>query len=477
MKSKMWLRVVFVLGMVMFLSLSVQAQVVIRHMGNWDAFDPNNDIVGEVIEELTGYKVEYSMLPVENANEVLSLRISNVGAYDSLKLNSQQYNMLTAQKALLPLDDLLQEHGQRILEVIGEEVWDAAKVDGKIYGVPEIPPAPNVNYVVLARKDILDELGLAVPETIDEFYHTLQTIRNEKDMLPLAMAQHNVTISVIASAYGVYHSWNDIDGKLVHQVEHPRMKDYIAFMTNLYEENLIDQDFPINSTQHVVEKFTSGRAAMMPFAWWQGPSVLAALEENVPGSEWVVIPPLKDEQGNRGIEVDGGILWFIGIPQGAKNVEDVVKWWNAKLELENHKRIALGEEGIHYYGQDGVYFPILPKFEDDRTWANWYLTGVDQERYPTYWAARVRKNKYMSAVYDAMQELRQWGSVNPVAWAPALPILAKYTQSLNLLAQDNLVNFVAGGDDIENYDLFLEIWRESGGRESTDEVNDWYQSR
>lgn len=477
MNRKISLKTLLVVALVMVVSLGVQAQVVIRHMGNWDAFDPNSDIVAEAIEKVTGYKVDYSMLPVENMNEVLSLRVSNVGAYDSLKLNSQQYNMLTSQKALIPLDDLLEKYGQRILEVIKEETWEAAKVDGKIYGVPEVPPAPNVNHVLLARKDILDELNLAVPETTEEFYNVLKTIRTQKDIIPLSMATHNSTLSVVASGFGMYNAWIDVDGKLLHQVEYPGMRDYVEFMAKLYSENLIDQDFPVNGTQHVVEKFTSGRAAIMPFAWWQAPAVLAALEQNVPGSEWVVIPPFKDAEGNRGIEVDGGILWFVGIPQGAKNVEDVVKWWNAKLELDNHKYISLGDEGVHYNEEDGAYFPILPIFEEERNMANWYLTGVDQDLYPTYWASRVRKNAHMSVVYDAMQELRQWGSVNPVAWAPALPVVAKYTQSLNLLVQDNLVNFIAGGDDVKNYGIFVDTWRASGGQESTEEVNTWYLSR
>lgn len=477
MKRRFSFQSLLVVVLVMMVSMVGQAQVVIRHMGNWDAFDPNADVVAQAIEDVTGYKVEYSMLPVENMNEVLSLRVSNAGAYDSLKLNANQYNMLTAQKALIPLDDLLEQYGQRILEVINEETWEAARVDGKIYGVPEVPPAPNVNHVLLARKDILDELNLDVPQTVDEFYHVLKTIRTEKNMLPLTMAAHNTSLSIVASGFGMYHTWMDVDGTLTHQVEHPGMKDYVAFMAKLYQENLIDQDFPVNATQHVVEKFTSGRAAIMPFAWWQAPAVLAALEQNVPGSEWVVIPPLQDEQGNRGIEIDGGILWYIGIPQGAKNVEDVVKWWNAKLELDNHKYIALGDEGVHYYEQDGAYYPILPIFEDERNMANWYLTGVDQERYPTYWASRVRKNAHMSEVYDAMQELRAWGSVKPDSWAPALPTVARYTQSLALLVQDNIVNFIAGGDDLRNYDAFVRAWEVAGGRESANELNAWYQSR
>ncbi|NMB01301.1 MAG: ABC transporter substrate-binding protein, partial [Firmicutes bacterium] len=58
-----------------------------------------------------------------------------------------------------------------------------------------------------------------------------------------------------------------------------------------------------------------------------------------------------------------------------------------------------------------------------------------------------------------------------------LPTVAKYTQSLALLAQDNLVNFIAGGDDLKNYDNFVDAWKVAGGQESTIEVNNWYQSR
>ena len=110
----------------------VGASDVINHMGSWDAHDPNEAIEGKVIEEVTGFTVNYTMLPVENANEVLSLRVSSPGAYDSLKLNVAQYNILTGQGALIPLDDLLEEHGQRILEIIRHETWKAARVDGKI---------------------------------------------------------------------------------------------------------------------------------------------------------------------------------------------------------------------------------------------------------------------------------------------------------------------------------------------------------
>lgn len=472
----MWVMALVVVAMLAGLG-GAQAQPVLSHMGNWDAFDPNSEGMHQVIEEATGYQVEYTMLPVENANEVLSLRVSSPGAYDSLKMNVQQFNILTGQNALIPLDDLLHEHGQRIIEVIGDQAWEAAKVNGEIYGVPEVVSAPNVNHVILARKDILDELDLEVPQTVDDFRHVLQTIREEKNMLPLAMAEHNVTLSVIASGFGIYTPWIEQEGELINQVQHPRMPEYLEFMASLYADNLIDQDFPVNQTQQVQERFASGRAAMMPFAWWQAPAVLAALEENVPGSDWVVIPPLMDEGGNRGIQIDGGVSWFIGIPRGARHAEDVVKWWNAKLEFENHRHIALGEEGVHYYEEDGAFFPILPQFEDERDKASWYLTGVDEEWYPQYWAARVRKNHYMSAVYDDMQEFREWGVIDPMAWAPALPTVARYTQSLGVLMQDTFINYIAGAEDLDDYDMFLQQWEMSGGLESVAEANEWFQSK
>ena len=48
-------------------------------------FDPNTDVMAEVIEETTGYHTEYSMLPSDGADEKLIADVAGGVKYDILK--------------------------------------------------------------------------------------------------------------------------------------------------------------------------------------------------------------------------------------------------------------------------------------------------------------------------------------------------------------------------------------------------------
>jgi len=453
-----------------------EEKVTLKHLGAFSEFDPNTDPVAEALKEKTGYDVEYFMLPAENAIEKLSLEISGGTSYDSIKMNSPEYNLLTAQGALMPLDDLIDQYGPNIKKAIGEDSWNAAKVDGKIYGIPEKNSADNINLSIGVREDVLAELGLEVPKTIDEFYNALKTIKEETDMIPLALSSDYIFIPTIQSAFGIETNWKEIDGNLVSKVEQPGFKDYVDFMVKLYEEGLIDPDMPVNNKGNSMEKFTNGTAAMKVMAWWDAPKAIPALEENVPGAKVAYIQPLIGKDGQQGIMKDRGISWYTAIPKTAKNAEEAIKWIDAKFAEDTFKYFTIGEEGVHHTVQDGKYFPVLPTFFDERNRSSWYLSGIDETNYPIYWAARVRKDENMSNAYDEFMKAQSVASFEPLGFAPALEDLAKYEKSLATLVNDSVLNFIAGEGNTEGFDEFVQKWNTSGGQASTQAANGWYNT-
>ena len=449
---------------------------VLKHLGNFSGFDPNNDPVAKAIEEKTGYKVEYYELPAQNANEKLSLEIASNNSYDSLKLNIGQYNMLTSQGAILEIDKLLDSNGQNIKKVIGNDSWNAIKIKDKTYGVPEKNAADVINTAIAIRQDILEKLNLQVPKTIDEFYNVSKTIKEKTGILPFAAEPTDVLVDTIYSAFGLATQWTDINGTLVHRTENAGMKQYLEFMGKMYKEQLIDPDMPVNKRTNVKEKFSSGQAAMMRFAYFDAPTVLPALEKNVPGAKVAYIEPLIGTNKQQGIAVSKGVQWVACIPKSSKNAEDVIKWYDAKLQEDTHKYIAIGQEGTHYNIKDGKYLPILPAFEKDRNNSSWYLTGIDEQKYPIYWQARVRKNEYQSAAFDQiMKPIATAGKTDPLAWAPVMNSVSKYNTSLSTLEKDTYVKIIAG-EGTKGYDEYLKNWNTSGGEEVKKEVNDWYKA-
>ena len=65
--------------------------VTLKRLGYNTAFDPNDNIGADIIEQSTGYKVEYYMLPSENANEKLIMDISGGADYDAINISINQF--------------------------------------------------------------------------------------------------------------------------------------------------------------------------------------------------------------------------------------------------------------------------------------------------------------------------------------------------------------------------------------------------
>ncbi|WP_409346375.1 extracellular solute-binding protein [Paenibacillus sp. MBLB4367] len=449
----------------------------LKQLMQFDRYDPNKDPVATFLKEKTGYDVVYEQLPAENGDEKLNLLMANKEPYDIMKLSSAQFAKLVSSGALEPLDDLLNKYGKNLKASISQESWDAVKVDGKIYAIPETGSGVTVSQSLVVRQDWMDELGLKIPTTADELYNVLKTIKDKKKIIPLTGGKAPV-LPDIASTFGVTTTWKDSGGKLIHAVEDPGMKDYLTFMLKLYKEGLIDTEWPVNTADKAMQKMTSGQAAMFSLSWWIAPNLVNPFKKNFPNVALTTIPNLKNKEGKAQVLGTGtAVGWFISVPKFAKNKEEAIKYMDMKLQPDIFKELAIGKEGVHHTFKDGKYFPILPIFNDERNNGSAYLTGVDEKNYPTYWQARSRKDENVAAYFDKFQENAKGIIVlDPLAKAPQLEGISKNVQKLNKLQEDTFTKFITGAEPIENYDKFLQQWKSSGGDEMIKAANDWYKT-
>lgn len=451
---------------------------VLRLLGpnNGTDYDPNDYPVQKMLEEKTGYKVKYEVLPAENAEDKLNLLMANKEPYDILKLAPGQFTKLAQEGALEPLDELLQKYGQTILNTSAQETFVGAKVNGKIYGIPEKNAKDSIGTALAVRQGLLDELGLKVPETIDEFYTFLKTIKEKKGIIPLATHNAQSIVAEIAGAFGICTYWEESGGKLAYRGENPGLKEYLAFMNKLYEEGLLDKEMPASTGAKVQEKFTSGKAAVMQYAWWSASTLIPALQKTFPNENLVLIPPLKGKDGKSSNWINKGVSWYVAIPKVSKNKEEAIKYMNMKLQPDIFKSLTIGDKDVHYTEKNGEYYPVLPKFFDERGRADWYLTGTDQEAYAKLWLARVRKDVYLEQAFNEIQKQMTVGKANPDCFAPPLPNASKLGQKLTKLENDSFIKFIAGADKLDNYNKYLEQWKSEGGSDCLKEVNEWYAS-
>ena len=448
--------------------------------------DYNTYPVAKMLEEKTGYKVQYDMLPADNPQDKLNLIISSAEPYDAITtLGTSDFKALYAdyakQGALVDLTPLIDKYGPNIKAQISQASLDAAKVNGKIYAIPT-KAIESVGVSLVIRQDWLDKLGLKVPTTIDELTNVLKQFK-EKDPgkngsknIPLTIGGVQPFIDDIVGAFGMPNSWNDVAGKLVPRALDPNYKDYVAYVTSLYNQGILDKEFAVNKDATLKEKLSSGRVGVAPLGWWDLPSVSDALKKNQPDAKLVYIGVLSGKNGPGGLSTSSGFDRLTFVPKASKHPEDVIKWINAKLDKDTFKLMAIGEEGKDYTFKDGAYTPILPAFVNDRNQANNFLTGVDEKNYPTYWQARVRKDMRLFEGWDFLNSKQPAGTKYPdlLGYAPYLPNYAKDNLQLSSMTSDYTIKLIYGGDQLTNLGAFQDKFKAAGGDASIKEINDWY---
>ena len=89
----------------------------------------------------------------------------------------------------MPLNDLVEQYRDEYnLDDIPQPVWDAATIDGNIYGVPFMSNTMHLFY----RTDIFEAHGLDVPTTYDEVMDACAVLAGNEDSidLPFTMNLH-----------------------------------------------------------------------------------------------------------------------------------------------------------------------------------------------------------------------------------------------------------------------------------------------
>ncbi|MBW4084549.1 extracellular solute-binding protein [Paenibacillus sp. S150] len=455
----------------------------LKRLSVWQDKDYNTYPVASMLQEKTGYKVTYDMMPQDKWAEKLNLIMSSGEPYDLVTTYNDMalYSDYAQKGALVDLTPLIDEYGPNIKKAVSQQSMDALKIGGKLYALPVVVTY-KVNSSILIRTDWLDKLGLKMPATTDELTAVLKAFQ-EKD--PGGNGDQNVPLTIrgdlpmldnIVGAFGMPNTWNDVDGQLVPRLLDPAYRDYVGYVSDLYKQGLLDKEFVVNKDATAKEKFTSGKAGAIIVHWADVGSIAEALTKNAPDAKFAFIPALTGPSGESGFSGNAGFDRLTFVPKASKHPEDAVKWINATLEPETFKNLAIGEEGRHYNMEDGGYVPILPAFNDERNLANNYISATDEANYPLYWQARVHKNPVQFEAFDALNN-KQPDDVmitNVLGLAPFMPEYAKNNLPLESMVGDYTIKLLAGAETLDGLEAFQAKYKAAGEEATAKEINDWY---
>lgn len=208
------------------------------------------DAVNAYLEEQLGCHINITWISYGNYSTQVGLLLAagsgiDVFAHYLIPLSTSANN-----GTILPLNDLLEEYGQGIIEEIGEEYLACTSIDGEIYGITTGRDTAAA-YGFEMRKDICDKYGIDYENitTLEQLHDALVIVHeNEPDLVCVVPSNGELTrnwgwdtLGDASVPLGVLMDKGQ-DTTVVNLFETDYFYDFCKTMRQWYNEGLIMQD-------------------------------------------------------------------------------------------------------------------------------------------------------------------------------------------------------------------------------------------
>lgn len=435
-----------------------------------------------VIEERTNTVLNITSVGWSDFAERLRVTLAGGERPEIIAINDDgdELNLISAD-LLLPLDEYFGEYPE-LQDARVPAQWEAVRsADGHIYGIPISPPA-LVMRSALYRRDWLDQWGMDVPETLDEYLeHARAVATRDPDgngvADTFAIGSNGILNDNFDHVFGAFGAlpnyWQVRDGELVNGSVLPEMKDALVFLNQMYEEGLIDPEFVTDNRDRFQGKIFDGRYSGLNYFIWLVDSanhdnLYAPFKERNPDGEFVAGPILSqpgyESVGLRTVNPRG---WHKNaIMKDAPN-------WEAGLRV---LAFAASDEGVmlHNYGIEGEHY----RLDDDGNVE--YLISSDQipeagiATYAVPLARKVLLAHTDQYTRDVVAQRVEDALYSP-AWSIVIPEVPEFQRDLDDYTTEAFFRMITGADPVDGtFEDFVDEWYRRGGRELTTALNENY---
>lgn len=339
-----------------------------------DIYHNESQMIGEdeivkYFEDKFNCDFEFNFVPSPNQTEVfeklnMMLTVGDIPDIiemrTDLALSEGIYESLLENDKILRVEEYLKENQGRWsnIEALVNDSESATyrSKDGTLAIIPR--SFGTVDHGLIIRKDWLDELGLAIPETTDDLYNVLKAFV-EKD----PDGTKNVGMTLPNSWWfghfycGFVGSWNWLEqgDKYVNAMGTDGQKEAFAYLNKLYSEGLLDKEiFTMKGEAEAIAKFTAGLSGVTMMGVTYGtPAILETLQEAYPDAE-ICYANIKGPKAYCRMNLP---KFFEGcvINKDAKDVDRILDMIDFILSPEGEDILVNGIEGIHYTkNEDGT---------------------------------------------------------------------------------------------------------------------------
>ena len=341
--------------------------------------DFNKMTVLDNIKNEMGIKVNFNQIgnSVEESQKKYILQLEEMPDFimggELKNLDILKYVM---SERIIPLDELIEQYAPNIKKLLEENSFLKSActfINGKIYTLPFYNETDSVlvdNYLFI-NKTWLDELGLQIPTTTDEFYDVLCAFKTrdpngngKTDEIPFSYIEDIAKYSAnsFIGSFGVINSDKMLmvqDKKVLFAPAQEGYKEAILYLKKLYQEGLLDTEIFTQDIEQYIEKGRQETPVLGAFLA-KDSTLIVGDERGI--TDYVVVPPLK---GPGGVQLWGKRSSKIIENQfmiTSKNAypEITMAWIDKFFSQEYVQQIAWGAEGVTIEKKGGNYKFIQP---------------------------------------------------------------------------------------------------------------------
>lgn len=337
--------------------------------------------IGRILQEQTGvdWKIEYLVGDLDTKAGVMMAggEYPDVISVDGIGL----YEKLVDVGALIPLEDLIEEHGPNIKRVY-EDYYDQMRADdGHIYILPFSArhgyiPDPEISQGAFwIQRSVLKEFGYPFVTTLDEYF---DLIRRYIEKYPQYEGADRIGFAIYAPTgnfFTVTNAANHLagypnDGDVMIDMEtyeakmyagSEEMKRWLKTLNELNAEGLFDPEtFTMNQDQFL-EKMTSGRLlGYFAYGWQVGEATNTLKIADVDDLRYAPLP-VTFEKGIKDQYIDApGFIANRGVGISIKAKDKavrIIQYFDNLLKEENQILTQWGEKGVTFeVNEEGRFY-------------------------------------------------------------------------------------------------------------------------
>jgi putative aldouronate transport system substrate-binding protein len=438
-------------------------------------------------QKRTGVPLKFIAPPTNQAKEALNVMLASGDLPDMIEFNFFKDFPGGPEKAIkdgyiLKLNDLIDKHAPNLKKYLKDhpEIDKMVKTDnGSYYAFPFTRGDDSlmVYQGPIVRQDWLDELGIPLPQTIDDWTAMLKAFKEKKGAAAPFTASSKPRVfnefnsGHFMGAYGVTRDFYREDGTIKFGPAEKGYKEWLALFRGWYEQGLLDKNIATIDAKAFDANIASGASGATVantgggIGKWQ-----PLVEAKDPKAKLVPAPQPVLKKGDMAkfgqrdlpFSVNGGM---VAITATSKNAELAVKLLDYGYSEAGNKFFNFGIEGVSYTMVNGVptYTDLLMKnpdklapaqmlaqytrsnysgpFVQDKGYIMQYLALQAQKDALTIWAKTDVAKHQLPPITPTPEESSE---------------MAKIMTDVNTLVDEMTLKIILGAEPLDSYEKYVE---------------------